>query len=71
MLGLFGFLGFGRIYIGQTGLGIAQLLIGLIITAVTCGIGALVPVIWGLIDAVLILTGNVRDPYGRPLRDGT
>ena len=33
----------------------------------TCGLGA---VIWGIIDAVLILTGQVRDPHGLPLRDG-
>lgn len=35
---------------------------------VTCGIGA---VIWGVIDAVLILTGKVNDPQGFPLRDAT
>ncbi|WP_396916098.1 NINE protein [Mycolicibacterium sp.] len=64
LLGLFGFVGIGRIYLGETGLGIAQLLVGF----VTCGIGAL---IWGVIDAILILTDKVRDPYGRPLRDGT
>jgi TM2 domain-containing membrane protein YozV len=64
LLGLFGLVGIGRIYLGYTGLGIAQLLVGL----VTCGIGA---VIWGIIDAVLILTDKVRDPQGRPLRDGT
>ena len=34
----------------------------------TCGIAA---VVWGIIDAVLILTDKVRDPEGRPLRDGT
>jgi TM2 domain-containing membrane protein YozV len=45
-------------------LGVAQLIVGM----VTCGIGA---VIWGIIDAVLILTDRVRDPQGRPLRDGT
>ena len=56
--------GIGRIYLGYTGLGIAQLIVGLI----TCGIGA---VIWGIIDAVLLLTDKVRDPQGRPLRDGT
>jgi hypothetical protein len=28
-------------------------------------------VIWGIFDAVLILTDKVRDPEGRPLRDGT
>lgn len=64
LLGLFGLAGIGRIYLGYTGLGIAQLLVGLI----TCGLGA---VIWGIIDAVLLLTDKVRDPQGRPLRDGT
>ncbi len=64
LLGLFGIAGIGRIYLGETGLGIAQLLVGL----VTCGLGA---VIWGCIDALLILTDKVTDPYGRPLRDGT
>lgn len=64
LIGLVGFVGFGRIYLGQTGLGIAQLLVGL----VTCGIGAF---IWGIVDAILILTDKVRDPQGRPLRDGT
>jgi TM2 domain-containing membrane protein YozV len=64
LLGLFGLVGIGRIYLGYTGLGVAQLLVGL----VTCGLGA---VIWGIIDAVLILTDKVRDPQGRPLRDGT
>lgn len=64
LVGLLGLVGIGRIYLGYTGLGIAQLVVGLI----TCGIGA---VIWGIIDAVLILTDKVRDPDGRPLRDGT
>ncbi|MCE9516925.1 MAG: NINE protein [Mycobacterium sp.] len=70
LLGLVGILGIGRIYLGQTGFGIAQLISGLLIGIVTCGIGFIVPVIWGIIDAVLILTGKVRDPQGRPLRDG-
>jgi TM2 domain-containing membrane protein YozV len=64
LLGLFGLLGIGRIYLGETGLGIAQLIIGL----VTCGV---VAIVWGIIDAILILTDKVRDPQGRPLRDGT
>jgi len=64
LLGLLGLVGIGRIYLGYTGLGIAQLVVGLI----TCGLGA---VVWGIIDAVLILTDKVRDPEGRPLRDGT
>ncbi|BBY15622.1 hypothetical protein MLIT_12140 [Mycolicibacterium litorale] len=64
LVGLVGLVGIGRIYLGQTGLGVAQLVVGL----VTCGIGA---VIWGIIDAILIFTDKVRDPNGLPLRDGT
>lgn len=71
LLGLVGILGIGRIYLGQNGLGITQLISGLLIGIVTCGIGFIVPVVWGIVDAVLILTGKVRDPQGRPLRDGT
>jgi len=64
LLGIVGIVGIGRIYLGQIGLGVAQLIVGI----VTCGIGAIV---WGIVDAVLILTDKVRDPQGRPLRDGT
>jgi TM2 domain-containing membrane protein YozV len=71
LLGLVGILGIGRIYLGQTGLGVAQLLVGIGVSVVTCGFGVVVPVIWGIVDAVLILTDKVRDPQGRPLRDGT
>lgn len=63
LLGIIGVAGIGRIYLGYTALGVAQLVVGL----VTCGIGA---IIWGIVDAVLILTDKVRDPMGRPLRDG-
>lgn len=64
LVGLLGLVGIGRIYLGYTGLGVAQLVVGIL----TCGLGA---IIWGVIDAVLILTDKVRDPEGRPLRDGT
>ena len=64
LLGLFGLVGIGRIYLGDTKLGVIQLVVGLL----TCTIGA---IIWGIIDAILILTDKVRDPQGRPLRDGT
>ncbi len=54
---LLGGFGAGRWYLGDTGIALAQLL--------TCGgLG-----IWSLIDGIMILTGNVRDKYGRPLRD--
>jgi TM2 domain-containing membrane protein YozV len=64
LLGLLGVVGIGRMYLGYIGLGIAQLLVGFF----TFGLGAIV---WGIIDALLILTDKVRDPRGRPLRDGT
>ena len=71
LLGLVGILGIGRVYLGQTTLGIAQLIGCLAFGIVTCGFGFIVPVVWGIVDAVLILTGKVRDSQGRPLRDGT
>jgi TM2 domain-containing membrane protein YozV len=64
LVGLLGIVGIGRMYLGQVGLGVAQLVVGLL----TCGIGA---VVWGIVDAVLIFTDKVRDPNGLPLRDGT
>lgn len=71
LLGIFGFLGFGRIYLGYVGLGIAQLLICLFATVTTYGIGLGLPFVWGVIEAVLILSGRVGDKQGRLLRDGT
>jgi TM2 domain-containing membrane protein YozV len=69
LLGLVGVLGIGRIYLGNTTLGLTQLLGCLVFGIITCGIGFIVPVIWGIVDAVLIFTDKVRDPAGRPLRD--
>ncbi|MFZ1177877.1 MAG: TM2 domain-containing protein [Mycobacterium sp.] len=63
LLSLVGIGGIGRFYIGDIGIGIAQLLVGWL----TCGIG----LIWSIVDAILILTDKVHDPQGRPLRDGT
>ncbi|WP_182348636.1 TM2 domain-containing protein [Tomitella gaofuii] len=56
-----GWTGAGRFYLGDNGMGVAQLLVSVF----TCGIGAL----WPLIDGILILMGNVPDSQGRPLRD--
>src|SRR5699024_5770848 len=56
-----GWTGAGRFYIGDNGMGVAQLLVSIF----TCGIGAL----WPLIDGILMLMGNVPDSQGRPLRD--
>jgi TM2 domain-containing membrane protein YozV len=63
LLSLIGIGGIGRFYIGDIGVGVAQLLVGWL----TCGIG----LIWTIIDAILILTDKVNDPQGRPLREGT
>ena len=72
LIGLVGLLGFGRIYLGQTGLGVAQLVIGLAAIVLSCfTVGWAVPVIWAIVDAILIFSDKVRDPQGRPLRDGT
>lgn len=63
LLSLLGIGGIGRFYIGDIGMGVAQLLVGWF----TCGVG----LIWSIVDAILILTDKVHDPQGRPLRDGT
>lgn len=63
LLSLIGIGGIGRLYIGDIGIGVAQLLVGWF----TFGIG----LIWSIVDAVLIFSDKVPDPQGRPLRDGT
>lgn len=61
LLGIFlGGLGIGRFYTGHTTLGVLQL----VVSIVTFGAGAL----WGLIDGILMLTGDPTDAKGRPLR---
>jgi TM2 domain-containing membrane protein YozV len=62
LLGIFlGGFGVGRFYLGYTNSGVLQLLV----TFLTCGIGS----IWGLIDGIMILVGNVPDAQGRTLRE--
>jgi TM2 domain-containing membrane protein YozV len=55
-----GAFGAGRFYTGHTGLAVVQLLV----VWCTCGLGA----IWTTIDGIMMLTGQVRDMQGRPLR---
>jgi len=63
---LVGALGIHNFYLGYTGKGIAQLLI----TLLTCGYGACISWIWGLIEGILILTGLITvDGNGVPMRD--
>lgn len=67
LLGIFlGSIGVHNFYLGYTGKAVAQLLIALL----TCGIGAAVTSIWGLIEGILILTGSINtDGEGNPLAD--
>lgn len=71
LLAFFGLLGFGRIHLRHTGLGLVQLLIGVLATVTTYGLGIVVPFVGGVIDALLMLGGRVHDKQGRPLREGT
>ena len=52
--------GIGRFYIGDTGIGVAQLLV----TIFTCGIGAL----WPVIDGIIMLASDSKDVNGLMLR---
>ncbi len=67
LLGIFlGYLGVHNFYLGYTGKAVAQLLI----TILTCGAGAMVTSIWGLIEGILILTGSIdKDANNIPLKD--
>jgi TM2 domain-containing membrane protein YozV len=58
---LLGSFGVGRFYLGYNQIGVLQL----VVSVVTCGVGG----IWGLIDGIMILMGNVPDAEGRTLRD--
>ena len=65
LLGIFlGGFGVHNFYLGNTNKGIIQI----VVTLVTCGLGA----IWGTIEGILILVGNEgfsTDAQGRPLTD--
>ncbi len=65
LLGIFlGSLGVHNFYLGFTGKAVAQLLI----TLLTCGFGAAISGVWGLIEGILILTGSInKDAAGNNL----
>ncbi|WP_193609130.1 TM2 domain-containing protein [Nocardioides lijunqiniae] len=52
--------GIGRYYVGDNGIGTAQLLV----TILTCGVGAL----WPVIDGILMLATDSKDANGLMLR---
>jgi len=57
--------GIGRFYMGNTGIGIAQLIVAIFFGWI-CGLGLL----WSFIDGIIILVSGGTDGQGRPLRDG-
>lgn len=59
---LLGSFGVGRFYTGHIGIAIAQIAV----TWLTLGVGA----IWPLIDGIIMLTGDTKDSRGYPLRPG-
>ena len=67
LFGIFlGSLGIHNFYLGYTGKGLAQLLL----TLLSCGFLSFATGIWGLIEGILILTGNINvDAYGNELAD--
>ncbi len=67
LLGIFlGGLGVHNFYLGYTKKAIIQLLVALL----TCGFGAVITQIWGLVEGVMILTGSINtDGNGVPLKD--
>ena len=53
-------------YLGYTNKAVAQLLI----TLLTCGLLSAVSSIWGLIEGIMILAGEIKtDANGNPLKD--
>ena len=67
LLGLFfGSWGVHNFYLGRTGRAVAQLLI----TVLSCFLLSFISGIWGFIESILILCGNVQvDGNGNPLKD--
>lgn len=67
LLGIFlGALGVHNFYLGYTGKAVAQLLI----TLLSCGALSGISAIWGLIEGIMILCGNINtDGSGRALKE--
>lgn len=67
LLGIFlGSLGVHNFYLGNTGRAIAQLLLSLL----SCGVLSVISGIWGLVEGIMILAGEINtDGHGVPLKD--
>ena len=64
LLGIFlGVYGVHNFYLGYTSKAVGQLILGLSI------IGSPVSAIWGLVEGIMLLTGEIRvDGYGHPIK---
>lgn len=69
LLGIFlGGWGVHNFYLGYTKKAVTQLILGTVGAIITCGASGLASAIWGLIDGVQILTGEIKvDANGQPL----
>lgn len=68
-----GAFGIGRFYIDSTQIAVAQLCLGLFgaFFSLFCFFGVpflIGAIVWGIVDAIMMFTGNVKDNYGRKLR---
>ncbi|WP_052748256.1 hypothetical protein [Cellulomonas sp. FA1] len=72
LLPLVGVCGVGRLYAGNIGLGLAQLIglyVGFVLTFVGIGFFIVPAVwIWSVVDGIVLLTNGGKDGTGRPLR---
>lgn len=67
-----GSLGIGRFYIGHSGVGAAQLILTIVgYATMFFGVGVILifgVALWAFVDAIMMLTGSVRDSRGLKLR---
>jgi TM2 domain-containing membrane protein YozV len=72
LLPLVGVCGVGRLYAGQIGIGLAQLIglyVGVALTPVLVGFVIIPAVwIWAVVDGIVLLTNGGKDAQGRALR---
>ena len=71
LLGIFlGAFGVHNFYLGFTTKAVVQLLVSLVGGLITCGVATVAIEIWGLVEGIMILCGNVQaDANGVPLKD--
>lgn len=67
---LLGTYGVHSFYLGNTSRGLMQLLISLVGSFITCGVSAIVVMIWGILDGIKLLDGRINtDANGVFLKD--